>query len=455
MRSFFSTLLISNWLYLFFLFLIALGVLYLDSIINPDLRIILFSLFFLIAVFGSFYVSYSIAQIVILPLKQVERKTDEINAGDFGTELIKPEIHELAKLTGSINGMAKRLKNQFFDLNLEKEKFNSLLQNLQEGVFAVDYKNTVLFQNLNLPSHLMKPNSQNLSLNESEPHPNIVSLIEEARKQSTESKGYIETEDKHYNVKIYPLKNDGYIYLFLGVVLDITEEKQNQIIREQFFQNASHELKTPITSIMGFAETLDAKLGYPEDSQEKQFLEAILRNTNRMTRIIDDMMTISKLESPQTYLVKERFPLRQTTENICASLISILDQKNQDLVIDIPESMEIEADQVLMEHLIINLVSNASHYSPGNTKITIKAYPLVDGEQICLEFIDQGIGIPKQDIDRIFERFYRVDSNRSRKEGGTGLGLSIVKHICKLHGNDISVSSELGKGTTFRIILTK
>ncbi|MCC5816008.1 MAG: HAMP domain-containing protein [Leptospira sp.] len=446
MRSFFSTLLLSNWAFLLFLMITAVGVLYLDSIINPDLRILLFSFYFMVAMFGSFYISYSIAQIVILPLKQVEKKTDEINAGDFGTELLTPEIRELAKMTESINGMAKRLKTQFIDLTLEKEKFNTLLQNLKEGVFAVDLNRKILFQNQSLHPSLIRPNSQSLSLDDAHIYPEVKFMVLEAIQERIEKKSTITIGNHFLNVHIYPLRSDDYVYIYLGVVLDITEDKQNQIIREQFFQNASHELKTPITSIKGFAETLESKLGVKEGSQEKKFLDAILRNTDRMIRIIEDMMTISKLENPSSLAVMEEFNLLDSTENICASLISILNKKNQTLEIDIPKDVLIKADIVLMEHLTINLVSNASNYSPDGKKIKI-----VYRQNKILEFIDEGMGIPAQDVDRIFERFYRVDSNRSRKEGGTGLGLSIVKHICKLHDWDIQVLPNPTGGTIFRI----
>lgn len=451
MRSFFSTLLLSNWLFLFFLFITAIGVLYLDSIINPDLRIILFSLFFMIAMFGSFYISYSIAQIVILPLKQIEKKTDEINAGDFGTELIKPEIHELAKLTESINGMAKRLKTQFIDLTLEKEKFNSLLQNLKEGVFAVDLNRQVLFQNQNLPASIMEPNSQSLNILKTFVHHSLRELILQSMEERVEKRTKIQIENQFYSARIYPLRSNGYIYLYLGVVLDITEEQQNKIIREQFFQNASHELKTPITSIKGFAETLERKLSLSDEDPEKNFLNAILRNTDRMIRIIDDMMTISRLENPITNAVLEEFNLHDTTKDICESLMPILDRKNQRLTIHIPEDMKILADLVLMEHLIINLVTNASNYSPENTEIRIHAEQNANGT--ILEFIDQGLGISPRDAERIFERFYRIDSNRSRKQGGTGLGLSIVKHISKLHNGDIQVLPNPEGGSIFRLTL--
>ncbi len=403
----------------------------------------------MLSMFGSFYISYSIAKIVIIPLKKVEKKTDEINAGDFGLELIQPEIRELAKLTESINGMAKRLKNQFIDLSLEKEKFNTLLQNLKEGVFAFDTQNRILFQNKNIPNTLVLPNSQSRLIQDAILHEDLLQLIVISIETKMEKRKTIQCNQHFYNIRLYPVKSNNFVFIYLGVILDVTEEKQNQIIREQFFENASHELKTPITSIKGFAETLENKLKLPVDSQEKKFLDAILRNTDRMISIVEDMMTISKLENLSTAIHLEKFNLFDLVSNISQSLSSIIDKKNQKIIISIESDFEIQADLILMEHLIINLISNASKYSLDGTKIKIQAYR--DLEMIVLDTIDQGIGILPEDAERIFERFYRVDSNRSRKEGGTGLGLSIVKHIARLHEGDVAVIPNPEGGSIFRL----
>lgn len=451
MRSFFSTLLLSNWAFLLILFIAAIAVLYLDTLINPELRVLLFSIFFLLTMFGSFYISYSIAKIVILPLNKIEKKTDEINAGDFGSELSRPEIRELAKLTESINGMARRLKSQFIDLNLEKEKFNSLLQNLKEGVFAFDISNTILFQNKNIPSSIISPNSQSRSIQDVIYHEDLLKLIQETISEKSEQRATIQDKQHYFNIRIYPVRANNFIFIYLGVILDVTEEKQNEIIREQFFENASHELKTPITSIKGFTETLEGRLNLNENSQEKKFLDAIQRNTDRMIHIIEDMMTISKLENISTSITKEDFNLYDLVSNIGESLSSIFDKKEQSFRIDINPEFLIHADLLLLEHLVINLVSNASNYSPEKTTIILKAYS--NENQVHLEVIDQGIGINPSEAERIFERFYRIDSNRSRKVGGTGLGLSIVKHIARLHQGDVSVRPNPQGGSIFQVLL--
>jgi len=453
MRSFFSTLLLLNWGLLILLLAIALGIMFLKDFTIPILHPVLYFLFVLLAIYGTFYMSSAVAKRVVDPLSLLEEKTREINAGDFGAELSYPDIRELAQLTMSINEMATRLKNQFLDLNVEKEKFNSLLQNLKEGVFAIDSNGKILFQNRNIPFALVAPGSQALDFTKAIIHKGLLNFIKTQMKEKSEGKIEFEMGYHEYSVRFYPIQNNGIVYLFVGVVSEITEDRQYERIREQFFQNASHELKTPITSIKGYAETLEIKLQLSEDSGEKKFLNAILRNTERMIRIVEDMLTVTKLEQHTTICQPEEFKIYELVRNIGDSVGVLISRKNQELIIDIDPKLEVYADLVLMEHLLINLISNASSYSPESTSILVRVKELE--KFYLLEVADQGIGISPEDRERIFERFFRVDSNRSRKEGGTGLGLSIVKHIAKLHKGKVEVNSNPGGGSIFAIEFPK
>ncbi len=447
MRSFFSTLLLLDWGLLLFLLLLAVGVVSVLDYIHPGFRPLVLFVYVLIALFGTFYVSSTIARKVTDPLSMIEKKTKEINAGDFGVELASPEILELANLTLSINEMAKRLKNQFLDLTVEKEKFNSLLQNLKEGVFAIDTKKKFLFLNRNIPPNIISENSQFKDIKSGIKNKELLTFIESKLRKGIEGRTEFQEGNHFYNARIYPIKSNDMIHLHIGVLLDITEDRQNQLIREQFFQNASHELKTPITSIKGYTETLESRLKLEPGSNEKKFLDAILRNTERLVRIVEDMLTISRLENHQTIIQFQSFLLFDLVKNVTDSVGVILSSKNQHLSIEIEPNLKFVADMVLIEHVLVNLVSNASAYSPEDTEIKIKADETP--EKYRLQIIDQGIGVTAEDAERIFERFFRVDTNRSRKEGGTGLGLSIVKHIARLHSGEVSVSPNNGKGSIF------
>lgn len=449
MRSFFSKLLLSNWIFLLLVLFTAFGVFFLEQIIHPDFRILLFSFFVILALFGSFFISFSIAKSITEPLGLIEKKTRDINAGDFGTELTIPEILELALLSESINTMSRRLKGQFSDLTLEKEKFDSLLQNLKEGVFAIDPEHRILFQNRSIPGTLIPENSQSRKIDFVVKHKEFLDFLNSHIEKGIDGKTKIEIGERYYSIRFYHLKTDDKIFISIGVIADKTEEIQSQTMKEQFVQNASHELKTPITSIKGYTETLIAKIDLRPDSPERKFIDAILRNTDRMIRIVDDMLTISQLESNQAIFQPERFYLDNFVKDLKFSIDGFVRLKNQNFVFDIPEKFEIIADLVLMEHLLLNLIQNASNYSPDNKKIELRARKTENS--FLIQVIDEGIGISEENAKRIFERFYRVDTNRSRKEGGTGLGLSIVKHIVKLHGGEISVSSNNGAGSIFSV----
>ncbi|TGM35892.1 sensor histidine kinase [Leptospira biflexa] len=453
MRSFFSTLLLLNWGLLLVLLTLALGVFYIYDLVVPAVRpLILFS-FVLIAIFGTFYISTNIAMRITDPLATVEKKTKEINAGDFGVELSSPDIRELATLASSINEMARRLKLQFLDLTVEKEKFNYLLQNLKEGVFAIDRNHKFLFLNRNISETLIQKNSQFKEFAPSIKNKELLSFITDKILSGKEGKTEFQDGLHFYTARIYPIKSDAMVQLYIGVISDITEDRQNQLIREQFFQNASHELKTPITSIKGYAETLEYKLKLQPESNERKFLDAILRNTDRLIRIVEDMLTVSRLENHKTVLNLTDVSLYELVKNVSESLGVIYSQKKQNLVLEIPTDLKVQADRLLLEDLLVNLISNASAYSPEGASVIVKAF--ATKENNLIQVIDHGIGISAEDADRIFERFFRVDTNRSRKEGGTGLGLSIVKHIARLHSGEVNVAPNPKGGSIFSFVFPK
>lgn len=453
MRSFFSTLLLLNWGLLLVLLTLALGVFYIYDLVVPAVRPLILFGFVLITIFGTFYISTNIAMRITDPLATVEKKTKEINAGDFGVELSSPDIRELATLTSSINEMARRLKLQFLDLTVEKEKFNYLLQNLKEGVFAIDRNQKFLFLNRNIAETLIQKNSQFKEFAPFIKNKELLSFISEKIKSGKEGKTEFQDGLHFYTARIYPIKSDAMVQLYIGVISDITEDRQNQLIREQFFQNASHELKTPITSIKGYAETLEYKLKLAPDSNERKFLDAILRNTDRLIRIVEDMLTVSRLENHKTVLNLTDVPIYDLVKNVSESLGVIYSQKKQYLVLDIPSELKVKADRLLLEDLLVNLISNASAYSPEGASVIVKAS--TTEESNVIQVIDQGIGISAEDAERIFERFFRVDTNRSRKEGGTGLGLSIVKHIARLHSGEVSVTPNPKGGSIFSFVFPK
>ncbi len=451
MRSFFSQVLISNWLFLVILLITGIVLYVSEGYVSSAYKFILFAFYVIFSMFLAFHTSYKLASNITDKLLVIEKKTMEINAGDFGNLLSVNDTQELSDLADSINTMSKRLQMQFMDLNLEKEKFNFLLQNLKEGVFAISPDRKILFQNESIPKSLIQANSQSRLIEDSIENKKLLSFLNYHIDDCIDGKLLLEFGKKFYRVRFYSLKSNSQAIMFMGVITDKTEERKIQVFREQFVQSASHELKTPITSIKGYAETLIGRLKVENDSVEKRFMEAILRNSNRMIRIVDDMLAISKMESHKSLFQPEDINLFEFIDQLKLTVEGFINLKNQTFDFEVDTSLNISVDIVLFEHLLLNLIQNASNYSPENTRISLKAS--LEKENIVIKVKDEGIGIPESHLKRIFERFYRVDTDRSRKSGGTGLGLSIVKHIVSLHSGWIDVESLEGLGSTFIIHL--
>lgn len=449
MRSFFSRLLVMNWGFLTILTLAVLSVFYFSTNLLPELQFLLFMVVWIFAFFGTFHISYKISENVAETLRLLQNKTQAVNAGDFSPAVIMTDLREFDELSKSIDAMSSRLKIQFIDLNLEKEKFNLVLQNLKEGLFALDAKGNIQFVNRSVPKSFVSENSIGKHISKAVPDRRIVKFLEERLMTGIDGRMNFDYRKKHYSIRVHILKSESRGPLLIGVILDRTEDRKNELLREEFFQNASHELKTPITSIKGYAETLYDRLNADEKSPEKKFLGAILRNTDRMVTLVDDMIKITQLESSEFVFQPEEFPLEDLMENLKYSVEGLLERKKQTLEIIIPEDFSVFGDMILLEHLLLNLIQNASAYSGENTVIRVEALQSEYSQEIKVS--DQGIGISDENISRIFERFYRADTARSRKEGGTGLGLSIVKQIAKLHSGWIDVKSEPEKGSTFSL----
>ncbi len=257
--------------------------------------------------------------------------------------------------------------------------------------------------------------------------------------------------DSVYQIQISPvfLRSD-----FLGVTAvfyDLTKIKELERTRSEFVANVSHELKTPLTSIIGFVETL--KEGAIEDPEHRgKFIRIIDEHSQKLHLLIEDLLFLSKLESGKDRLKKEVVDLEKTLEKITTLLKRNLEIKKIELEIALrPKPFLIYADGLLVEQALTNLLDNAIKYNKPGGKISIHATQGMHGAVIRIK--DTGIGIPAPDLQRIFERFYRVDKSRSRESGGTGLGLSIVKHIVEKHTGTVEVNSAEDKGTTFTITL--
>lgn len=297
---------------------------------------------------------------------------------------------------------------------------------------------------------------QSQRLTELTRNPAIYSAFLDALKGTEVSGVKVEThgpERQVFDLRVVPIGNanaDG-AQGALGVFFDITRTERLELVRQEFLSNVSHELRTPLTSIMAFVETLES--GAKEDPESCQrFLSIIRKNASRMHTLIDDILDLTAIEGGNVQLRAGPVNLHELVDDVCASLPNQASARNVTLRNDVPAGTLVYADARRLEQMLTNLIDNAIKFSREHGTVTISHR---SGARDEILVHDDGDGIPAQHLERLFERFYRVDRARSRELGGTGLGLAIVKHLALLHGGEVSVDSELAKGSTFTIHLPK
>jgi two-component system phosphate regulon sensor histidine kinase PhoR len=274
--------------------------------------------------------------------------------------------------------------------------------------------------------------------------PNFSDLIKKVQQEKRSRTEELSLDEKSYLCSATYLDSRGETVITLH---DITEVKKVEKIKKDFIMNISHELRTPLTAIKGFVETLEEEV----DRDKRHYLEIIKRHTDRLINIVKDLLILSELEEKETKLEVEEVDVAALVKDI----MKIFEQKLKDKRLEVEVKVEekipsVKGDPFKLEQMFINLIDNAVKYTEKG-KITIAVERKED--RIAIEVKDTGIGIPREHISRVFERFYVVDKSRSKRLGGTGLGLSIVKHIALLHGGEVAVESDPGKGTSFTVLL--
>jgi two-component system phosphate regulon sensor histidine kinase PhoR len=236
----------------------------------------------------------------------------------------------------------------------------------------------------------------------------------------------------------------------IAVFHDISRLKELEKIRQDFVANVSHELRTPLTTIKGYAETLLE--GALKEEVAYQFVQVIKRQSDRLTKIVEDLLALSKIELKEFQLKIETLPFHELAEDVLRYIQEATEKKKISISLELPTPLMVKGDRHYLEQILINLIDNAIKYGREGGKITVSAVQRNQSE-VEISVIDNGIGIPKEDLPRIFERFYRVDKGRSQELGGTGLGLSIVKHLISAHGGRVWAESQFGEGSTFYFTL--
>ena len=373
---------------------------------------------------------------------------------------------DLGELEEGLNELAQTLTRRLQDMTAESEKLQSILSCMMEGVIVLDTDGKVMLVNEKARTMFDLPADtgvRRLSSVEVSRHPEMQALIHEVV-EGDGGRGSLHREltlgdDRWFAVNAARLEHSrqellGYVLVFH----EVTELKRLEQIRADFVANVSHEMRTPLTAIQGYAETL---LHNPpgDPAMARQFLNVVTRHSERLGRLIDDLLALSDLEMGNANVRMQRVATRPLLERVLELFRQQASEKRirirADAGADIPDLL---GDEDRLQQLLINLIDNALKYTPDRGEVLVQAGmepgPNGDGERrLALTVSDTGCGIPEKDLPRLTERFYRVDKARSRELGGTGLGLAIVKHITQAHGGDLKIESQLGKGTRVSIYL--
>ncbi|ADL12390.1 two-component system histidine kinase PnpS [Acetohalobium arabaticum] len=406
---------------------------------------------------------------LILGLKLTKRITDPIDRmtqvaarmaqGNLDQRLSFNFQDELGRLSRAFNNMADKLEAKINEISGEKNKIEAILRGMGDGVIAVDEDGKIILLNPAAEEIFQLKEEKTLgkyTMEVTRSH-KLDDAIMASLKNGEDITEEIETiypVERMIRVHVTPIKNDKTTERgAVAVLRDVTELRRLEQIRTEFVSNVSHELRTPLTSIKGYVETLlderDCEPGVRE-----RFLQVIKDETDRLERLITDLLNLSQLESASDSFDQELVNLNQVIENVLTTVMPKADNKGIDLKVDVPVDITgIKGSRGQLERLYINLVDNGIKYTSEGGQVKIKVYE--DEDRVWSEIIDTGMGIPEEDLPRIFERFYRVDKTRSRKLGGTGLGLSIVKHILERHNGGIEVESKVEEGTKFIFWLPK
>lgn len=361
---------------------------------------------------------------------------------------------ELGEFAKNYNEMIKSLYNTFDELEYKNLQLRSILKSISNGILAIDIEGNILLINdeakkmINCPKEVMVE-GRNISF--AIRNDLILKQIMMFMGSKVNEKTIINMEDGRFlRIKLDPVYLQNNKSIVIGSIVnieDISERVRAENMRKDFVANVSHELKTPLTSISGFAETLKLNENIDKETRNR-FLTIIDGEANRLRRLIEDILTLSFIENDKKE-EKEAINLYSVYRRVEDMLMISARTKNISLNCDADETIKIAANADYVKQIILNLVDNAIKYTSENGNVNVKIF--ADKDDAVIKVSDTGMGIPKEDQARIFERFYRVDKARSREIGGTGLGLAITKHIAMNLGGTISVESELEKGSTFTV----
>jgi len=392
------------------------------------------------------WVSSKLSYIIVKPIMDLENTTSMIAQGELDRRVKVTSKDEIGQLGASFNKMANKLEYSLNEVKEKQNRLSAILQSMDSGVIAIDINDNIIIVNaytekiFGINEDVIGKNINTISKNF-----NISTIFKDIDDHYKEVKiDY--PKEAYLRVRTADIINRNHHIGKVAVIQDVTDVKKLENVRTEFVANVSHELKTPLTSIKGFTETLR----YVDDIETRdKFLDIIEEETDRLTRLISDILILSDIELQKDFK-KEIVDVNRIISHVDALMRNVGDKKDVNIVIKGENVPNLVGDSDKFKQMLINLVDNAIKYSESEEIIINRYYK---DNQCIIEIEDKGIGISRDHISRLFERFYRVDKARSRAKGGTGLGLAIVKHIVLGFNGNISVESELNKGTKFIITI--
>ncbi|MEW5721779.1 MAG: ATP-binding protein [Thermodesulfobacteriota bacterium] len=400
-------------------------------------------------------VAYLVSHHLSRPLRELTRTALNISAGDLTRRVRRYPKHEVGDLGRAFDQMADHLQEEIVQVTQARDRLEAILRGMVEGVLVTDaaghitQANRVLHDMLDLETYPVGRTPAEILRSA-----DLIEAFQRVAGGAPATSLEITTRGKNprtLEVEIAALPGEGPRAGTVAVFHDVTERRRVDKMRRDFVANVSHELRNPLAAVKGAAETLLG--GALEDKDAaRRFAEAIHRQTLRLEGIVLDLLELARLESGGTPAVQDEFPVKTLIEASRAAVADLAAARGVALELDLPDpDLVLRGDFRELEQALVNLLDNALKYTDSGGRVTLAARR--EEGKVILRVTDTGVGIPAEHLPRIFERFYRVDKNRSRELGGTGLGLAIVKHVAQAHGGKVEVVSFPGRGSTFTLIL--
>ena len=396
----------------------------------------------------SILLSFLLSKTMVDPLQRLTNGIEEVARGDFSRKLEITSSDEIGQLTESFNAMAQQLETTIAAVENERNKLDTLFLHMADGVVAFDRAQRVIHSNPAAARMLGRAFTQEDTYGElfGDLFP-----FEQAEAADGHLAGSRTVGGRFLELLLAPYAraSQGGV---LVLIHDVTEQRRAEQQRKDFVANVSHELRTPLTNIKSYAETLADGVGELPPEMEQRFLGVILNESDRMTHILQDLLTLSRFDSGRSELRLTEFPFAQAVNDTYQAILMDAQNHAHTVELNLPDSLpQVRADRERVMQVMMNIVSNAIKYTPDGGRIILSAGQ--NGDKVWMEVDDNGIGIPESDRGRIFERFYRVDKARSRQSGGTGLGLSIAQEIMKQHEGGLYLVDKAEPGLTIRMEL--